>query len=70
MIQVIRSTDKAKSIYEIPVKWQMSTIATGNAASLEEAIRKVLQCEYKLSEEYEGYIPGTLEIDYDRLEGN
>ena len=57
--------DKAKTVFEIPVKWQMRDVAVGRADSLEQAIQKVLRCEYKLPD---GYIDGTLEIDYDTLE--
>jgi hypothetical protein len=66
MISVIRSNQKAGAIYEIPVKYQCQTVAVGRASSLDEAIQKVLRCEHKLPD---NYIDGTLEIDYDVLEG-
>ena len=65
MISVIRSNGKGKIKFEIPVKYEVQSVAVGYANSLEQAIQRLLHSEHKLPD---GYVYGTLEIDYDSLE--
>ena len=67
MKRLLRPITAAEAaIYEIPVKWEMESVMSIRAISLEEAIQYVNRKEYQLPEGE--LVADSYEIDYDRLE--